>query len=346
MLEFSWIWAFLLLPLPLLARVGLPASEQRQAALKVADLNHFVGDSHHSSTSPASPLRWVLPLLIWCSLVTALARPIWVGEPVRLPAEGRDLMLAVDISGSMDTADMVLNDKNVNRLTVVKKVVDEFISARDGDRIGLILFGSNAYLQSPLTFDRETVRTFMQESALGLAGKMTAIGDAVALGVKRMRDNPAGNQVIVLLTDGANTAGNIEPLRAADLAAELGVKVYSIGLGADSMKVPSFFGSRTVNPSSDLDEATLQTLAERTGGRFFRARNTEELNQIYDLIDELEPTERDKKVYRPERDVFFWPLAFALCLSALLLVTLRWPGLFERILQPLQKAMPQRSDES
>jgi len=189
MLDFLWLWAFVLLPLPLLARFIIPAAPQETAALKVAHTGdwHDEGHADIATSDSAMGLRWLIPALIWIALVTALARPVWVGEPVRLPAEGRDLMLAVDISGSMDTADMEINGKSVNRLAIVKQVLNDFISQRDGDRLGLILFGSNAYLQTPLTFDRETVRSFMEESALGLAGKMTAIGDAIALSVKRMR---------------------------------------------------------------------------------------------------------------------------------------------------------------
>jgi len=317
MLDFLWLWAFALLPLPLVARFIIPAAPQETAALKVANISdwHDEGQADISTSNASAGLRWLLPALIWIALVTALARPVWVGEPIRLPAEGRDLMLAVDISGSMDTADMEINGKSVNRLAIVKQVLNDFISQRDGDRLGLILFGSNAYLQTPLTFDRETVRSFMEESALGLAGKMTAIGDAIALSVKRMRENPSDSQVLVLLTDGANTAGSIEPVRAAELAAEMGVRIYTIGLGAETMEVPSFFGSRTVNPSRDLDEASLEKIAELTEGRFFRARNTEELSKIYSLIDELEPTEREEKTYRPESSLFHWPLLLALLLT-------------------------------
>ena len=202
-------------------------------------------------------------------------------------------------------------------------MLNDFINQREGDRLGLILFGSNAYLQAPLTFDRETVRTFMNEAALGLAGKQTAIGDAITLAAKRMRENPSDSQVIVLLTDGENTAGKVDPVRAAELASELGIKIYTIGLGAESMQVPSFFGSRTINPSRELNEGELQSIADLTSARFFRARNTEELSQIYDLIDELEPTERENKTYRPESGLFQWPLLVALLLGWVQLVLVR-----------------------
>jgi len=315
MFEFQFPWAFVLLVLPLIARYLLPARVQEDAALKVPDLNQWNSVSGTASDDSARGRQWLLPAIAWLALVCALARPVWLGEPIRLPAEGRDLMLAVDISGSMDTADMELNNRPVNRLEIVKHVLNDFISQREGDRLGLILFGSNAYLQAPLTFDRETVRTFMNEAALGLAGKQTAIGDAITLAAKRMRENPSDSQVIVLLTDGENTAGKVEPVRAAELASELGIKIYTIGLGAESMQVPSFFGSRTINPSRELNEGELQSIADLTSARFFRARNTEELSQIYDLIDELEPTEQENKTYRPESGLFQWPLLVALLLG-------------------------------
>ena len=314
--ELLWPYALALLPLPLIFRWLLPARTRQQAALKVADTGFWqTGTESHATVTSRSTLGALLPTLLWLCLVAALTRPVWIGEPVRLPAEGRDLMLAVDISGSMDTADMELNGRPVNRLEIVKHVLNDFISRREGDRLGLILFGSNAYLQTPLTFDRETVRTFMNEAALGLAGKQTAIGDAIALAAKRMRDTPAESQVLVLLTDGENTAGTIDPIRAAELAAETGIRIYTIGMGADRMEVPSFFGSRTINPSRELDEESLQTIADLTEGRFYRARDTSELSQIYGLIDQLEPTEREQKVYRPQTSLFHWPLLAALLIS-------------------------------
>ncbi|WP_370314992.1 VWA domain-containing protein [Thalassolituus sp.] len=314
--ELLWPYALALLPLPLIFRWLLPARTRQQAALKVADTGFWqTGTESHATVTSRSTLGALLPTLLWLCLVAALTRPVWIGEPVRLPAEGRDLMLAVDISGSMDTADMELNGRPVNRLEIVKHVLNDFISRREGDRLGLILFGSNAYLQTPLTFDRETVRTFMNEAALGLAGKQTAIGDAIALAAKRMRDTPAESQVLVLLTDGENTAGTIDPIRAAELAAETGIRIYTIGMGADRMEVPSFFGSRTINPSRELDEESLQTIADLTAGRFYRARDTSELSQIYGLIDQLEPTEREQKVYRPQTSLFHWPLLAALLIS-------------------------------
>jgi len=204
-------------------------------------------------------------------------------------------------------------------LVATKSVAGKFIERRQGDRIGLILFGERAYLQTPLTFDRKTVVTLLNESFIGLAGKKTAIGDAIGLAIKRLKDKAAESRVLILMTDGANTAGEVKPLKTAELAARSGLKVYTIGIGADAVVVRSLFGGkRVVNPSRDLDEKTLTAIAEQTGGRYFRARNTEQFEQIYALLDELEPVDQEAQVYRPFEALFYWPLTLALSLVMLL----------------------------
>jgi Ca-activated chloride channel family protein len=176
-----------------------------------------------------------------------------------------------------------------------------------------------------LTFDRVTVDTLLREAVIGLAGKETAIGDAIGLAVKRLRDQPQNSRVLVLLTDGANTAGELSPVKAAQLAAEENLKIYTIGIGADEMLVRSLFGTRRVNPSADLDEKTLKAIAQTTGGRYFRARDTAELEKIYGLLDALEPVEKDPQAFRPTRALYYWPLAGALAIAGFLLVG-RLPG--------------------
>ena len=250
----------------------------------------------------------------------ASMRPQWLGELVEIPVSGRDLMMAVDLSGSMQEEDFVVNGRKVNRLVATKKVAGEFIQRRIGDRIGLILFGEQAYLQTPLTLDRETVQILLQESAIGLAGQSTAIGDAIGLAVKRLRTHEESNRVLILLTDGANTSGAVEPLEAADLAAKEGLKIYTIGVGADEMIVRGFFGNKRVNPSADLDEETLTAIAKKTGGLYFRARDTKELEKIYKVLDKLEPIERDVKRFRPRSALYFWPLSISLLLALTLLI--------------------------
>jgi Ca-activated chloride channel family protein len=227
-------------------------------------------------------------------------------------------MLAVDLSASMQEQDFILNKEAVDRLTAIKSIATHFIERRTGDRIGLILFGSQAYLQTPLTFDRKTVTTLLNESAIGLAGDNTAIGDAIGLAVKRLRNESSNSRVLILLTDGANTAGEVSPLKAAELAAANHLKIYTIGIGADEMLVGGFFGYRKVNPSADLDEKMLLKIAESTGGYYYRAKNVDELNNIYMRLDELEPVEKEKHYFRPRKELYSYPLGVALLLTGLL----------------------------
>ncbi len=234
--EFAWPWIFLLLPLPWLIR-RLPARPKREAALRVPDLAAFASLSSGGAAQARPPgMRLLLLWLVWLALLTAAARPEIVGDPVSVPVTGRDLMLAVDISGSMNREDMEVDGRTATRLTVVKRVLSEFVERRRGDRIGLILFGSNAYMQAPLTFDRGTVGRLLQETPIGIAGGKTAIGDAIGLAVKRLRERPAENRVLILLTDGANNVGSIEPVKAAELAAQAGVRIYTVGVGAERMQ--------------------------------------------------------------------------------------------------------------
>jgi len=319
MIHFVWPWLWLILPLPWFIRRFSPASTvAEQAALKVPFLEDFsVARSQQANASGKPWILW-LAIVAWCLLVLASTRPQWLGEPIEQAVSGRDLMLAVDLSGSMKERDFIINNQAVDRLTATKAVATEFIERRIGDRIGLILFGTNAYLQTPLSFDRKTVQILLNEAALGLAGESTAIGDAIGLAVKRLQNQQTNSRVLILLTDGANTAGEVSPIKAAEIAAQHQLKIYTIGIGADEMLVRSFFGSQRVNPSRDLDEKTLTAIAEKTGGRYFRARNTDELQQIYQLLDTLEPVEKDKQFFRPRSELFYWPLACALLLTAII----------------------------
>lgn len=321
MIHFEWPWLFLALPLPLLARWLLPrADDSVEAALRVPGLDAFVINIASSVHRLPKRGRLWLAALAWLLLVTAAARPVWLGEPIDLPVSGRDLMLAVDLSGSMRTPDFVINGEQADRLDAIKHIAGQFIDKRVGDRLGLILFGSQAYLQTPLTFDRKTVHQMLDEAAIGLAGEQTAIGDAIGLAVKRLRDQPPGNRVLILLTDGVSNAGELTPLKAAQLAAKAGVTIYTIGIGADSMPLPSLFGMQTVNLNGDLDEDTLRAIAKTTGGRYFRARDTAELNQIYGLLDRLQPVDQQTQTFRPRKTLFYWPLAASLLLAALIVL--------------------------
>lgn len=335
MIEFLWLWVFLFLPLPLLANRLLPRAPNRDAALHVPFFRSLAG-IEPGSQRLHSRNRWLSGLAIaaWILLVLACSRPQWVGDPIQLPSSGRDLMLVVDISGSMEAQDIQLRGQNATRLEVVKDVVGEFVERRKGDRVGLILFAARAYTQAPLTFDLETVETLLYEAQIGIIEEnATAIGDAIGLGVRHLRERPEKSRVLIMLTDGVNNAGEVTPLQAGDLAQREGIKVYTIGIGADSTLTNSLFGPRTINPSADLDEDTLTRIAVNTGGQYFRARNRNELQGIYALLDELEPVDQEEQTYRPTIALFYWPLAAALLLSFIIACSrLPW-GILRQTLQ-------------
>ena len=327
MIAFEWPWLMALAPLPLLVRWLLPAQPQAEQAALIVPFLDELGDEVTRSVSPQQ--RWPLRIatFAWLCLLLAVARPQWLGEPIEQAVNGRDLMLAVDVSGSMQEKDFEIKGQAYDRLTATKYVASDFIMRRIGDRLGLILFGTHAFLHVPLTFDRQTVETLLNEAFIGITDDepQTSIGNAIGLAVKRLQDQQTESRVLILLTDGANTAGELSPLQAADIAAQNQLKIYTIGIGADEMVVRSLFGSRRVNPSADLDEKTLKAIADTTGGRYFRARNTEELEYIYSLLDKLEPVEKDKQFFRPRRELFYWPLAMALLLSTGLAISrVRW----------------------
>lgn len=322
MWSLAWPWMLLALPLPLIARALLPPVVATQdAGLRVPNFKGFAVLSDRSEVEQLLNWRFWVAVIAWLLLVLAAARPERIGDELDVPVSGRNLMLAVDLSGSMDAKDFELGARRVDRLTATKAVASDFISRREGDRIGLILFGERAYLQVPLTLDRDTVNTLLMEAFIGLAGEKTAIGDAITLAVKRIHDQgaEAGEQVLILLTDGANTAGEIDPVKAAELAAQIGLRVYTIGIGAEQMVVSSITGGmRRVNPSADLDEATLTRIAELTGGRYFRAKDTAGLQEIYRLLDEMEPVAEPEAGFRPVKSLYYWPLAGAFVLALFL----------------------------
>lgn len=319
--SFEWAWALLLLPVPFLLKTKRETSQSKLIAPKIPLFYTFkqMNVSTHSVNNEYSKWQVSLLTLAWICLVLALTRPTYYGAAVELPLSGRDLMLSIDISPSMKEQDLTLNNQNVTRLKVVKDVVSEFISQRTGDRVGLILFGSEPYIQAPLTFDTKTVHTLLEEAYLGMAGQATAIGDAIALGVKRLRNRPENSRVMILMSDGANTAGEIPPEKAAQLAAQENIKIYTIGIGADEMLKRTLFITQRVNPSADLDEEMLTDIALTTGGQYFRARDTDSLQAIYSEINKLEPIELDKKTYRPSKALYFWFLAASLALYSALL---------------------------
>ncbi|WP_404339034.1 vWA domain-containing protein [Pseudoalteromonas mariniglutinosa] len=314
MFEFSWPWLFLLLPLPWLLTLLRPVKQQGQLRLRIPGFtkNDLTSQFIHQPSRKISITEW----LIWIMLVSAVANPTWLDEPISLPSEGRDIMLAVDLSGSMTEQDMAYQGQYVDRLTMVKAVLGDFIEQRQGDRLGLILFGDTAFLQTPLTRDVKTVSQMLTEAQIGLVGRATAIGDALGLSVKRFANKEQSNRIVVLLTDGQNTAGNLDPDDALLLAREEGIKVYTIGVGSDNPRGFSLFNMGGMGGSS-LDEGLLKRIAEQTGGLYFRAKDVAGLQQIYQELDKLEPISSDEQTFRPRLSLFYIPLLIALGLSCL-----------------------------
>ncbi len=314
MFHWAWSWMMLFLPLPWVARRLLPPAPPSTGGALFAPFAAALseGDVEVVDRAGRNPLRGWGALLCWLLLVLAAARPQWLGEPMELPETGRNLLLAVDVSGSMETPD--LDAGRATRLDVVKQVAGEFIQRREGDRVGLILFGSQAYLQTPLTFDRATVTTLLFEAVIGIAGRKTAIGDAIGMALKRQQ-SAEGDAVLVLLTDGTNTAGNVQPRKAAELAAQQGLRIHTIGVGGKPRAVRGLLGMRMINPASDLDEETLKAIADTTGGRYFRATDREALEGIYRQLDKLEPVTRGSRLVRPVTALYPWPLGLGFVLS-------------------------------
>lgn len=316
MFEFAWPLVLLALPLPWIARRLLPrAPDAATTALRVPFFGELIALAGHAAARGSSRAL-LLPALAWLCLCVAAARPQWVGEAEALPQSGRDLMLAVDVSGSMAAEDMEIGGRATDRLSAVKVVIGDFLERRVGDRVGLLLFGQQAYQVTPLTFDRRSVRYQLDTSAVGLAGRETAIGDAIGLAVKRLRERSADERVLILLTDGVNTAGELPPLKAAELAASETVRVYTVAVGSEGGRT-SLLGLSMPTPGAEIDEATLTQIADVTGGRFFRARDTAELAGIYAELDRLEPAQQEGETLRPRNELFMHPLALALLLSLL-----------------------------
>jgi len=325
MINFDLPWLFLALPLPLLI-YWLPAKSNNSImALKMPQL--VAGISTTEQVNKKSRLPLLVLSIVWSLLVVSATQPQWLGEAVDIPTEGREMMIAVDLSGSMQIEDMEINGRSADRLEMLKVVLGDFIERRVGDRLGLILFADDAYMQTPMTYDRKTVKQMLDESVLGLVGKKTAIGDAIALAAKRFDNKDQSNRVLLLLTDGQNTAGKISPEDALELAVAKGITIYTIGIGADSMIQRSLFGNRRVNPSSELDESSLQKIANDTQGKYFRARDSQGMEEIYQILDQLEPVEQEQQQMRPLSALFQWPLGAAFIISILYLLWLTKPSL-------------------
>lgn len=312
MFELTNPWLLLLLPLPIGIWYFLPRAQViLPAALKVPFFNDMLGIIDKERRSISSQSQLLMPALIWSMLVCALSGPRWVGEPQPIKREGYNIMMALDLSGSMEIPDMLFHGRPASRLSVVKSAAEQFVKDRTVDRVGLILFGTRAYLQTPLTYDKHAVLMRLQDATVGLAGKTTSIGDAVGLAVKRLDDVPKQGRIIILLTDGANNSGVLDPIKAAELARDDGIKLYTIGLGseADPRALTDGF---MMNAAADLDEATLKKMSAMTGGQYFRATDTESLHTIYKTINQLEAVTQEQATVRPQIEYYPWFVGLAL----------------------------------
>jgi Ca-activated chloride channel family protein len=282
----------------------LPAAAPLATPLRVPFFRE--AESWQQAAAGSRPrLRSVLAVFAWMLLVAAACRPQWIGEPVGVPATGRSLLLALDLSGSI--RDISMGEESGPDL--LRRTARQFIAGRAGDRVGLVVFGSRAHVQAPPSFDLGTLAGMVEESFIGLAGEGTALGDAIALGVARLRAMPREERVLVLITDGSSTEGALKVPEAALLAREHGVRVHAIGLGEPRKDAKA-------SPGEGLDEPALQEIAARTGGHYFRAGDARALEQIYESLGRHEPALRDTRRYRPAAELYAWPLALALLFAA------------------------------
>lgn len=313
MFELATPWALTALALPLIIWLAFPKAKQTyQAALKVPFFKQLAALPEARFSASTASCFWLF--LIWTLLVFAASGPRWLGKPLPLPREGHNIMLILDISGSMEIRDRVQYGRPATRLELVKHAAENFVKNRPLDQLGLVLFGTRAYLQTPLTEDHTTILMRLKDATVGLAGKTTSIGDALGLAIKHMQHVPKQGRVIILLTDGANNSGSMLPLKAAQIAKDDAIKVYTIGLGGDSHL--AHFGNMP-SLSDDLDEQTLKTIASMTGGRYFHATDKRSLEHIYQLINQLETVTQKTATIRPEHEYYPWPLALALLLFTL-----------------------------
>ena len=324
--HFAYPSAVFLLILPLIVRYVFPAVKGLHGdALKIpfiADLNKISlkagGVWGGTLGKKSSDLSLALVYLIFILLTLAAARPQWVGEPIPIRSESRDIMLVMDISNSMLEPDFAVGNRRINRLAAVKKTAADFIDKRRDDRIGLVLFGTRAYLQAPLTYDKQSVQDILWSMDAGMAGNSTSIGDALGVALKNIQSPKAQEQkIIVLLTDGENNDGSLSMSEAIKLAKDENVKVYTIGVGAEAAFINSIFGMQIGLANNALDEESLKQLAEETKGQYFRAKDTQTLQKIYNAIDKLEPTENNAQYSVETKELFYIPLLAALVLAVL-----------------------------
>ncbi len=320
MFHFVWPFAALLLPLPWVVGYILrrkQKSPEETDALWVPFYDAFKKQLQQINDTVGERKIHFWLIIGWICLVIAAMRPQYVGEAQPISTEYRHLMLVLDVSDSMAEQDFVINGRPVSRLHMVKELADDFLTKRKGDAVGLVLFGEEAYVYVPLTPDIDTAKKMLTEIDFGIAGSRTAMGDAMALALKNMKDLPSDSKIIVLLSDGFANAGQLTPDKVLEIAKQAGVKIYTVGIGANQVPVWSFFGMQMQNPSQDLDEATLKKIATETGGLYFRAQTTADMERIYQKVDDLEPIQAEDKTIRPITELFYAPLMLGMLCFAL-----------------------------
>ncbi len=328
-LHFHWPWLAWLMLLPLLVRYLWPRVvedvEEQQPGRQQTLLNPAIihlrtsFGGHTPSTSVASRLHQLLLWGVWALLTLALMQPQWLEPYTESRTEGYDLMLAVDASHSMEALDFSVEGRQVTRMAVLKGVMDRFIANRPGDRLGLIIFGSQAYTLSPLTYDLLAVRQQLAAINPNIAGQGTAMGDAIGLGVKKLRERPEGSRVMVLIADGNSTDGTLPPLEAARMAAASGIRIYTIGVGSNQQSVQIYENGRLITRDDlVLEEGLMRDIASTTAGAYFRATDSNALSEIAKRISELEKTEAEARTVMIPHPLYHWPLAAAVLLLLLL----------------------------
>jgi Ca-activated chloride channel family protein len=326
MLQFEYPWLFLLLLVqPLVWWLSPPYKEQRDS-LQIPYLQRLADLTRQTPSKTAVVLRrhrallFLLPLW-WVLIVIALARPVWLANPIEKTESTRDLMLLVDLSGSMETEDFkALRGQRISRLDAVKGVLDEFIERRKGDRLGLIVFGNEPFLQVPFTRDHEVLRTLLGQTRTKMAGVQTAIGDAIGLALKHFESSKSEHRVVVLLTDGNDTGSKVPPRKAAEIASQRGITVHTVAVGD-----PKAAGEEK------MDIETLQAISRATKGSFFRADDRVQLDTIYRKLDEIEPEKIKTISYRPRYSLFQWPVGAVLVTFLVYHLLMRVTSRFQRV---------------
>lgn len=310
MLSFAFLWAFLLLPLPLAVWLFAPAYREQTRALRVPFFRHVVEAAGKTPAQGAmvrsrGRMQMAVAILCWALTVMGLSRPEILGEPIVIEKAARDLVLAVDISGSMDARDMAdAQGQPQQRLEAVKEVIKGFIEEREGDRIALIVFGSNAYLQTPFTEDLDSAAELMAQTQVGMAGPHTAMGDAIGLALRTFEASEIEQKVLILLSDGADTNSAMSPLNATEIAVGAGVVIHTIGVG-----------DPTASGDDRVDLETLEAIADRASGRFFVAGDVEGLRSVYEEIDVLNPRVVETTQFQPRENIGHYAFIAALLLG-------------------------------